>query len=135
MSDDKVQACGQEWLNIDTVTLEAANGNPLAQYTIAYLTDTGTPTTKANPDMAKKMYSHALPKLTAAADSGHVGACRALSQIYAQGRGVEKNPEMAAKYAQMAKECAAKPCAAPVKECTDKPCDAPAKPCANTPTK
>ncbi len=104
-SSDKGVKCGQqEWLNIETVTLEAANGDPLAQYTVAWLSDTG----KGMPqDSAKAadMYSKSLPGLQKAAEAGNACACLALAHMYAEGKGVDKNEETAKKYMEMYKQC------------------------------
>lgn len=107
--DCKGDTCGgQAWLDIETVTLEAANGDPIAQYTVAYLTEVGND--NAAPDSAKanEWYAKALPGLQKAAEEGHPAACRALARMYAEGKGVEKNPEMAEKYMKMYKECCEK---------------------------
>ncbi len=108
-ADGKIQACNTEWLNIDTVTLEAANGNPIAQYTIAYLTSDGADTPmKDDPAVSKEMASKAKAGLEKAAADGHKGACMALAHMHATGcGGGEKNPEMAKKYATMAQKCEA----------------------------
>ncbi len=115
-STDKGVQCGtQEWLNVETVTLEAANGDPLAQYTVAWLSDTG----KGMPqdsDKAADMYGKALPGLEKAANEGNATACLALARMYADGKGVDKNPEMAQKYMDMYKNCKGKDC----KDCKDK---------------
>lgn len=99
-----VQGFGQEWLNIDTVTLEAANGDPIAQYTLAYLTDTGTQTPQ-DKDKAAQMYADSRPSLEQAAKAGSAAACHALAHMCATGKGCEKDPEQAKKYAKMAKDC------------------------------
>ncbi len=104
-SSDKGVKCGQqEWLNVETVTIEAANGDPLAQYTVAWLSDTG----KGMPqDSAKatEMYGKSLPGLEKAAADGNACACLALAHMYAEGKGVEKNDDMAKKYMDMYKHC------------------------------
>ncbi len=103
--DAACNRCGDEcWLNIETVTLEAANGDPLAQYTIAWLTDTGNGV-EQDSDKAAELYGKALPGLQKAADEGNPGACLALARMYADGKGVEKNPEMVKKYLEMFKAC------------------------------
>ncbi len=99
-----VQGFGQEWLNIDTVTLEAANGDPIAQYTLAYLTDTGNQVPQ-DKEKAADMYAKAKPALEKAAKAGHAGACQALAHMCATGSGCEKNAEKAAMYSKMAKDC------------------------------
>ena len=100
----------QEWLNIETVTLEAANGDPIAQYTVAYLTETGDDKTAPDAEKAKEWYAKSLPGLEKAAEEGHPAACRALAHMYAEGKGVEKNPEKAEKYMKMYKELCKKHC-------------------------
>ncbi len=105
--DGKQAKCdGQDqcWLNIETVTVEAANGDPLAQYTIAWLTDTGN---GVEQDSAKaaEWYGKALPGLQKAADEGNPGTCLALARMYADGKGVDKNPDMVKKYLEMYKAC------------------------------
>lgn len=100
----------QEWLNIETVTLEAANGDPIAQYTVAYLTETGNDKTAPDAEKAKEWYTKSLPGLEKAAAEGHPAACRALAHMYAEGKGVEKNPEKAEKYMKMYKELCKKHC-------------------------
>ncbi len=104
-SSDKGVKCGQqEWLNIETVTLEAANGDPLAQYTVAWLSDTG----KGMPQDSEKaadMYGKSLPGLQKAAENGNACACLALAHMYSEGKGVEKNEETAKKYMEMYKQC------------------------------
>ncbi len=121
VSANGVQCGDQEWLNVETVTLEAANGDPLAQYTVAWLSDTG----KGMPqdsDKAADMYGKALPGLEKAAQDGNPAACLALARMYADGKGVDKNPDMAKKYMEMYKSCKGKDCHG--KDCKGK--DAPA---------
>lgn len=123
----------EEWLNIETVTLEAANGDPIAQYTVAYLTETGDENTAPDTEKAKEWYTKSLPGLEKAAAEGHPAACRALARMYAEGKGVEKNPEMAEKYMKMYKEICEKKCEewkkknAEEKKCAPQ-CPAPATP-------
>ncbi len=103
-SEKGVQCGQQEWLNVETVTLEAANGDPLAQYTVAWLSDTG----KGMPQDSEKaadMYGKSLPGLQKAAENGNACACLALAHMYAEGKGVEKNEETAKKYMEMYKHC------------------------------
>ncbi|MBQ3524737.1 MAG: sel1 repeat family protein [Akkermansia sp.] len=83
------------WVDMETITIEAANGNPIAQYVIAWVTENGTDETSADPDKAKEMYTKALPGLEKAAEAGDPAACCALAKMYADGKGVEKNPEKA----------------------------------------
>ncbi len=103
-SEKGVQCGQQEWLNVETVTLEAANGDPLAQYTVAWLSDTG----KGMPQDSEKaadMYGKSLPGLEKAAADGNACACLALAHMYSEGKGVEKNEATAKKYMDMYKTC------------------------------
>ena len=93
------------WLDIETITIEAANGDPIAQYAIAWITDTGANNTPSDPDKAADMYSKALPGLEKAAKEGNPTACYALANMYANGKGVEKNPEKAKEILAWCKEC------------------------------
>lgn len=104
MSETGISCGDSKWLNIDTVTWEAQNGNPIAQYTIAYMTDNGISVPR-DSDKAQEMYAKARPALEKAAQDGHAGACRALCQMYTDGKGVDKDPEMAAKYKTMWNNC------------------------------
>lgn len=99
-----IQCGNTQWLNIDTVTLAAANGDPLAQYTIAYLTDTGTDTPQ-DTEKAKDMYSKARPGLEKAAEAGDPRACKALAHMYTEGKGVDKDHAKAKEYMKMCKKC------------------------------
>ncbi len=107
MPDGKIQACNTEWLNVDTVQIDAANGDPIAQYTVAYLTSDGSDTPmKDDPAISQKMSAQAMTNLKKAADSGHAGACMALAHMYQKGCcGCEKNTEMSQKYMKMAQDC------------------------------
>lgn len=100
---DKKEA-KEYWLDIDTITVEAENGDPIAQYTVAYLTDQGVHMPK-DPKKANEMYKKAAPGLQAAADKGHAGACFALAHMYAEGKGVDKDTNKAAEYHKKAREC------------------------------
>lgn len=98
--------CGMlGWLNIDTITVDAANGDPVAQFTVAYLTDTGKAGMTQDTDKASELFTAALPGLERAADEGNAHACRALAHMYAEGKGVEKNDEKAAHYRAMCDKC------------------------------
>ncbi len=99
-----VQGCGEEWVDIETVTLEAANGDPIAQFIVAYITE-NDPSMADKKDMATGMYSKALPNLQQAAKDGNKKACRALAHMYATGSGVEKNPELAKQYMKECGDC------------------------------
>ncbi len=116
-----IQGYGQEWLNIDTVTLEAANGDPIAQYTLAYLTDTGTQTPQ-DKDKAAAMYAAAKPGLEKAAKDGNSAACHALSHMCKMGNGCAKDPEKAKMYADMATKCCT-PSTTPTATPVDAPAD------------
>lgn len=93
------------WLDIETITIEAANGNPIAQYAIAWLTENGVSDTPKDPEKAKDMYSKALPGLEKAAREGNPTACYALANMYATGKGVEKDPAKAKEIMQWCKDC------------------------------
>lgn len=99
-----VSCDGTYWLNIDTVTLAAANGDPIAQYAIAYITENGINGTPKDPDKAEGLYSQALPGLTSAANSGNPAACRALAHMYAHGKGVDKDEQKSREFMQKCKE-------------------------------
>lgn len=102
---NQCDTCGDTaWVDIETITLEAANGDPIAQYAIAYITDTGAGDTEKDPEKAKEMYSNALPGLEKAAAEGNPRACRALAHMYAEGKGVEKNEAKAKEYMEMCKK-------------------------------
>lgn len=132
--------CGMlGWLNIDTITVDAANGDPVAQFTVAYLTDNGLADMPQDTAKARDLFAAALPGLEKAADEGNAHACRALAHMYKHGKGVEKNDEKAAQYKAMCDKCckdkAAKDCkdgkpgccgkCAPKDAPADKPADAP----------
>jgi len=86
--------------------MEAANGDPIAQYTIAYLTDQGNCNIPQDTAKAHSMYKDSIPALKKAAMAGNANACMALSCMYKDGKGVDMNKEMSMKYAKMAKDCA-----------------------------
>ena len=97
--------CGEEyWLDVETITVEAANGDPIAQYTIAWLTETGANSVPQDPEKAKEMYSKALPGLEKAAESGDASACCALANMYANGKGVEKDEAKAKAWMERCKQ-------------------------------
>lgn len=100
------EAC--KTLNVETVTAMAANGDPIAQFTLAYMTDGGI-NTPQDTAKAAEMYKNLAPVLTDAAAKGHAGACCALAHMYKEGKGVEKDAAKAAEYMGKYKEC-----------CTDK---------------
>ncbi|MGN0869335.1 MAG: tetratricopeptide repeat protein [Akkermansia sp.] len=97
--------CGCEWLNIETVTLAAENGDPLAQYTIAWLSDTGSADTPKDEAKANEYYAKAAPGLEKAAKEGCEHAARALSRMYAEGKGVVKDAAKAAEFRAHAEKC------------------------------
>lgn len=92
------------WLNVDTMTLAAANGDPIAQYAIAYITENGVNGTKKDPEKAQAMYAHALPGLMKAAKEGNPTACRALAHMYEHGKGVDKDEEKAQQFMDSCKD-------------------------------
>lgn len=101
---DGVSCDGTYWLNIDTVTLAAANGDPIAQYAIAYITENGINGTPKDPDKAQALYTQALPGLQNSAAQGNPAACRALAHMYAHGKGVDKDEKKAKDFMQKCKE-------------------------------
>lgn len=107
-SDNGIQCDDTCWLNVETVTIEAANGNPIAQYAIAYITDNGINNTPKDPDKAQALYSQALPGLEKAAKEGDPNACRALARMYAEGKGVDKDSAKAEEYLKKCKDCSKK---------------------------
>lgn len=93
------------WINVDTMTLAAANGDPIAQYAIAYITENGVNGTKKDPEKAKALYAHALPGLLNASKNGNPTACRALAHLYEHGKGgLEKDMEKAKEFMEKCKE-------------------------------
>ena len=99
-----VSCDGSYWINVDTMTLAAANGDPIAQYAIAYITENGINGVSKDPEKAKALYAHALPGLKSAADDGNPTACRALAHMYAHGKGVDKDEDAAREFMQKCKE-------------------------------
>lgn len=103
--DGKGVSCGETyWINVDTMTLAAANGDPIAQYAIAYITENGVDGSEKDPETANKMYAHAFPGLKKAADEGNPTACRALAHMYAHGKGVDQDEEKAHEFMEKCKE-------------------------------
>lgn len=100
--DAKCNDCA--WVDVETITIEAANGDPIAQYAIAYITDNGMGDTAKDPEKAKEMYTQALPGLEKAAADGNAHAARALAHMYSEGKGVNKDPEKAKEYMEMCKK-------------------------------
>lgn len=116
---DKGVKCGEKaWLDIETVTLEAENGDPIAQYTVAYLVEADDIPAEDKAAKSREWYAKSLPGLEKAAADGSATACCALAHMYTEGKGVEKNPEMAAKYKKMYKEL----CHKKYKEWKEKKC-------------
>lgn len=103
-SNGGVTCDGSYWLNIDTVTLAAANGDPIAQYAIAYITENGINGTPKDPEKAQTLYTQALPGLTSAANDGNPTACRALAHMYAHGKGVDKDEQKSREFMEKCKE-------------------------------
>lgn len=102
-ADNQNSACCDECeVDVETITLLAENGDPIAQYTIAWIADNATP---ADPDKAQEMYSKALPGLEKAAKEGDPKACYALAHMYAEGKGVAKDPEKSKAMLKWCKAC------------------------------
>lgn len=99
-----VSCDGTYWINVDTMTLAAANGDPIAQYAIAYITENGINGTPKDPEKAQALYTHALPGLKEAADDGNPTACRALAHMYAHGKGVDKDEARSREFMEKCKE-------------------------------
>lgn len=97
--------CDECEVDIETITLLAENGDPIAQYTIAWIADNGTPDTPAAPEKAQEMYAKALPGLEKAAKKGDPKACYALAHMYMEGKGVAKDPEKAKAIMKWCKDC------------------------------
>ena len=95
---------GTYWVNVDTMTLAAANGDPIAQYAIAYITENGINGTTKDPKKARDLYTTALPGLKEAADNGNPAACRALAHMYAHGKGVDKDETRSREFMEMCKK-------------------------------
>lgn len=120
-----MQCDGTAWVDVETLTIEAANGDPIAQYAIAYITDNGVGDTPKDPDKAQQLYKDALPGLQKAAEKGHPIACRALSRMYAEGKGVDKDDAKAAEYMKDCKKACQHKCKHCWKDkdsCKDKDC-------------
>ena len=131
---DKGIQCGEQaWLDIETVTLEAANGDPIAQYTVAYLTETGSDKAEPGTEKASEWYKKSVPGLEKAAAEGHPAACLALAHMYAHGKGVAKNPEKAKMYMEMYKKLSKGKCCKEKARCTEEKscCPCPEQPTAN----
>lgn len=131
--------CGMlGWLNVDTITVDAANGDPVAQFTVAYLTDTGLADMPQDTDKANELYAAARPGLEKAAEAGNPHACRALAHMYEHGKGVEKDSAKAEHFKAMCAKCCKDKAAKDGKCCgkcapKDKPADTPADKPADTP--
>lgn len=114
--------CGMlGWLNVDTITTDAANGDPVAQFTVAYLTDTGMADMTQDADKANELYAAARPGLEKEAEAGNAHACRALAHMYEHGKGVDKDPAKAAHFHALCAKCC-KDKAAKDDKCDGKPC-------------
>lgn len=103
--DGKGVSCdGTYWIDVDTLTLAAANGDPIAQYAVAYITENGINGTPKDPEKARDLYTSALPGLKEAADKGNPTACRALAHMYAHGKGVDKDEAKSRDFMEMCKD-------------------------------
>ncbi|MBR4108292.1 MAG: sel1 repeat family protein [Akkermansia sp.] len=131
--DKSIRTGDRYWVDMETITVEAENGDPIAQYTVAYLVDEGKGTEK-DPEKAKDMYTKALPGLEKAAAEGHAGACCALAHMYWEGKGVPKDEAKAKEYMRMCKKamkakhhksCPCPPTPQPAAPTTDTPAPAP----------
>lgn len=96
--------CPMEELTIETITVAAANGDPIAQYMLAYMTETGQGVPQ-DAAKASEMYAAAVPNLQKAADAGNPRACKTLARAYTEGKGVTPDPVKAEAYVKKAKEC------------------------------
>ena len=99
-----VSCDGTYWIDVDTLTLAAANGDPIAQYAVAYITENGINGSPKDPEKAQSLYSQALPGLKSAADEGNPTACRALAHMYAHGKGVSKDEAKSREFMQKCKD-------------------------------
>ncbi len=101
--DDKgaYQYGGDEWADIETVTVQAANGDPIAQYVIAWVLDEGAGVPQ-DKDAANNWYKKAANGLQQKADQGDPAACKALAAMYKDGKGVPKNEAKAKELADKA---------------------------------
>lgn len=79
-----------EWADIETVTVQAANGDPIAQYVIAWILDEGAGVPQ-DKDAANNWYKKAANGLQQKADQGDPAACKALATMYKEGKGVNKD--------------------------------------------
>lgn len=84
-----------EWADVETITVQAANGDPIAQYVIAWILDEGAGVPQ-DTKAADTWYKKAAPGLKEKADKGDKAACRALSTMYKNGKGVDKSDTKAA---------------------------------------
>lgn len=109
MTEEGIQCSDSCWLDVETITIAAANGDPIAQFAIAYITDNGLNDTPQDSAKAQELYAQARPGLEKAAAEGNATACGALASMYAHGKGVEKNPDKAKEYMKRCKDsCKAK---------------------------
>lgn len=126
LSDATGEYPAADWLNVETVTLAAANGDPLAQLTPARLTEKGTSNMPAGREAAARLYAAALPGLQRAADRGNRGACMVPAAMYAHGKGVEADVKKAARYASKVQCKGLAPCDSnQTKSCGNKACGKP----------
>lgn len=99
--------CAAGEMVVETITVAAANGDPIAQYILASMTEAGQGVTQ-DAAKAAEMYATAVPSLQKAADEGNPRACKVLARAYAEGKGVTPDPVKAEAYMKKAKECRAK---------------------------
>ena len=105
-----VDGCPTAVLTVETLTVAAANGDPIAQYMLAYLTETGVGMPQDSAKAAE-LYAAAIPNLVQAAEAGDPRACKALARAYAEGRGVTADPAKSEAYMKKAADCKARCCA------------------------
>lgn len=84
-----------EWADVETITVQAANGDPIAQYVIAWILDEGAGVPQ-DKKAADTWYKKAAPGLQKKADKGDKAACHALSAMYKNGKGVDQDESKAA---------------------------------------
>lgn len=94
---------GDAWADIETVTVQAANGDPIAQYVIAWVLDEGAGVPQ-DKDAADNWYKKAATGLQQKADQGDASACKALATMYKEGKGVPQNETKARELADKAEK-------------------------------
>ncbi len=104
MTAEGIQCSDSCWLDVETITIAAANGDPIAQFAIAYITDNGLNDTPQDSEKAQELYAQARPGLEKAAAEGNATACGALASMYAHGKGVDKDPAKAQEYMKRCKD-------------------------------